>query len=55
MRVVLKELKEEISLIVEAEDLKFLLNDPNYNCNIYTLKIYLNIKLDLIESEKNEK
>ncbi len=54
MEVTLRELKKETDLIVELEDLKFLLNDPNYNCNIYTLKVYPNIKLDLIEPNKNE-
>ena len=40
--------------MTKSEDLKFLLNDFNYNYNIYIFKVHLNIKLDLIESEKNE-
>ena len=50
MEAALRELEEETDLVVEPEDLKFLLNDPNYNCNVYTLKVHLN---DLIESNKN--
>ncbi len=41
--------------MVKLEDFKFLFNNSNYNCNIYILKIYLNIKLDFIISKKNEK
>ena len=44
-----------MSLIVKSENLKFLLNNPNYNCNIYTLKIDSNIEFELIKSEKNRK
>jgi len=53
MEAALRELEKETGLVTESEDLKFFLNDPNYNCDIYTLKVYLNIKLDLIESNKN--
>ena len=49
----LRELEEEISLVAEPKDLKFLFNDSNYNCDIYTLKVYPNTELDLIESNKN--
>ena len=55
MKTALRELEEEIGLVVKSEDLKFLFNNPNYNCDIYTLKICLNIELDLIEPEKNRK
>ena len=50
-----RELKEETDLVAEPEDLKFLLNNLNYNCNVYTLKVYLNIEFDLIEPNKNRK
>jgi len=40
MKAALKELEKEIGLIVESEDLKFLFNNPNYNCDMYTLKVY---------------
>jgi len=51
----LRELEEETSLVAEPENLKFLLNNSNYNCDVYTLKVYLNTKLDLIEFNKNRK
>jgi len=55
MKAALRKLEKETGLIAELEDLKFLLNDPNYNCNIYTLKVYSNTKLDFIKSDKNGK
>ncbi len=55
MKVALKELEKEIGLVAELEDLKFLLNNPNYNCDVYTLKVHLNTELDLIEPNKNGK
>src|SRR6266542_1784154 len=51
----LRELEEETGLVAEPEDLKFLINDLNYNCDVYTLKVHPNIELDLIESDKNRK
>src|SRR6266545_7767145 len=36
MEAALKELEKETGLVVESEDLKFLINDPNYNCDVYT-------------------
>ncbi len=53
MKAALRELEEETGLVAKPEDLKFLINDPNYNCDVYTLKVYLNIELDLIKSDKN--
>ncbi len=41
--------------MVEPEDLKFLINDLNYNCNVYILKVHQNTELDLIEPDKNGK
>src|SRR6266540_815838 len=55
MKVALKELEEETGLMVESENLKFLLNDPNYNCNVYTLKVHPNTEFDLMEPDKNGK
>ncbi len=49
----LRELEEETDLVAEPEDLKFLINDPNYNCDVYTLKVHPNTELDLMEPEKN--
>ncbi len=53
MEAALRELEEETGLVAEPEDLKFLINDPNYNCDVYTLKVYPNTELDLMESDKN--
>src|SRR6266540_1900277 len=53
MKATLRELEEETGLVAETEDLKFLINDPNYNCDVYTLKVHPNIELDLIEPDKN--
>ncbi len=55
IKAALKEFEKETGLMVESEDLKFLLNDSNYNCDVYILKVHLNTKLDLIKSNKNEK
>ncbi len=52
-KATLRELEEETSLVAESENLKFLLNNPNYNCDIYTLKVYPNTELDLMKPNKN--
>src|SRR6266542_3296373 len=49
----LRELEEETGLVAELEDLKFLINDPNNNCDVYTLKVHPNTELDLMEPDKN--
>ncbi len=54
MKATLRELKKETGFVIELEDLKFLLNDSNYNCDVYTLKVHPNTELDLIEFNKNE-
>src|SRR6266545_3802430 len=53
MEATLRELEEETSLIAEPEDLKFLINDLNYNCDVYTLRVHPNTELDLMEPDKN--
>src|SRR6266540_50715 len=53
MEAALRELEEETGLVAESEDLKFLINDPNYNCDVYTLKVHPNTELDLMEPKKN--
>ena len=53
MKAALRELEEETGLVAEPEDLKFLINDPNYNCDVYILKVHPNTELDLMESNKN--
>src|SRR6266540_3805472 len=55
VKAALRELEEETGLVAEPEDLKFLINDLNYNCDIYILKVYPNTELDLMEPEKNGK
>ena len=49
----MRELEEETDLVAETENLKFLLNNPNYNCDIYTLKVHPNTELDFMELNKN--
>ncbi len=53
MEAALRELEKETGLMAESENLKFLLNDSNYNCDIYILKVHLNTELDLIKPNKN--
>ncbi len=53
MEAALRELEEETGLVAESEDLKFLINDPNYNCDVYILKVHSNTELDLMEPNKN--
>src|SRR6266542_2467386 len=53
MEATFRKLEEETGLVAEPEDLKFLINNPKYNCDVYTLKVHPNIELDLIESVKN--
>ncbi len=54
LKIIFREFKKEIGLMAESKDLKFLLNDPNYNYDIYIFKVYPNIKLNLMELEKNK-
>ncbi len=53
IKVAFQELEEETGLVAKPEDLKFLLNNPNYNCDVYTLKVHPNMELDLMELDKN--
>ncbi len=55
MEATLRKLEKETGLIAESENLKFLFNNPNYNCDVYTLKVYPNTELDLIKPNKNGK
>ena len=43
---VLRELEEETGLVAIQEDLQFLFNDNNFDCNIYKLKVYPKTELD---------
>src|SRR6266540_509508 len=53
MEAALRELEEETGLVAEPEDLKFLINNLNYNCDVYTLKVHPNTELNLMELDKN--
>ena len=53
MEAALRELEKETGLVTEPENFKFLFNDPNYNCDVYTLKVHPNIELDLMKPNKN--
>jgi len=44
--IVLRELEEETGLVVIQEDLQFLFNDNNFDCDIYKLKVHSKTKLD---------
>ncbi len=55
IKAALRELKKETGLVAEPEDLKFLLNDPNYNYDVYILKVHPNTELDLMKPNKNGK
>ena len=50
----LKELKEETGLVAIREDLQFLFNDNNFDCDVYKLKVYPRMKLDCTELAKHE-
>ncbi len=50
----LKELEEETGLVAEPEDLKFLINNLNYNCDVYTLKILNLILWNLTRTENGK-
>jgi len=41
-----REVLEETGLEVILENLQYLLNDSEYDCNVYKLKIYSKTKLD---------
>ena len=50
--VTAREVLEETGLEVILEDLQYLFNDPEYDCDVYKLKVYLRIELDHIEPTK---
>jgi len=53
MEAALQKLEKETGLVAEPEDLKFLINDSNYNCDVYTLKVHPKTELDLMKPDKN--
>ncbi len=49
-----KEVLEETGLEVILEDLQYLFNDPEYDCDVYKLKVHPRIELDRTEPTKQE-
>src|SRR6266542_2142877 len=45
---------EEIGLEVILEDLQYLFNDSEYDCDVYKLKVYPRTELDQTEPTKQE-
>ena len=50
----LRELEEETGLVAIREDLQFLFNNNNFDCDIYKLKVHLKMKLDWTKLVKHE-
>ncbi len=44
--VILRELEEEMGLVVIRGDLQFLFNDNNFDCDVYKLKVHSKMELD---------
>ncbi len=44
-----REILKETGLEVILEDLQYLFNDPEYDCNVYKLKVHLRTELDQTE------
>ncbi len=47
-----REVLEETGLEVIPGDLQYLFNDPEYDCNVYKLKVHLRTELDRTELTK---
>ncbi len=47
-----REVLEETGLEVILGDLQYLFNDPEYNCDVYKLKVYPRTELDRTEPTK---
>src|SRR6266542_3572685 len=50
--VVRREVLEETGLEVIPGDLQYLFNDPEYNCDVYKLKVHLRTELNRTEPTK---
>src|SRR6266540_1397197 len=50
-----REVLEETGLEVILGDLQYLFNDPEYDCDVYKLKVHPRTKLDRTELTKQEK
>ncbi len=53
--VIVREVLEEIGLEVILGDLQYLFNNPEYDYNIYKLKVHPHTELDRIKLTKQEK
>ncbi len=53
-QAVAKKMLEKTGLKVILEDLQYLFNNPEYDCNVYKLKVHLCIELDCTEPTKQE-
>src|SRR6266542_2267397 len=49
-----REVLEETGLEVILGDLQYLFNDPEYDCNVYKLKVHPRTELDRTEPTKQE-
>ncbi len=49
---VAKEVLEEMGLKIILGDLQYLFNDPEYDCDVYKLKVYPRTELDRTELTK---
>ena len=48
----IREVLEETELKVILGDLQYFFNDPEYDCNVYKLKVHLRTEFDRIEPTK---
>ena len=53
MKAAVRETEEETGIKVKKEDLEYLFNDPEFNCNVYATKIPKGTKLQQTEEDKN--
>ncbi|GES91988.1 retroviral-like aspartic protease 1 [Rhizophagus clarus] len=52
IQAVLRETQEETGIKLKKEELTYLFNDPNFNCDIYATKLISNQKLEHTEPDK---
>ena len=54
IQAVLRETQEETGIKLKKEELTYLFNDPNFNCDIYATKLISKQKLEHTEPDKQE-
>ncbi|GBC00604.1 hypothetical protein RclHR1_03900021 [Rhizophagus clarus] len=52
IQAVLRKTQKETAIKLKKEELTYLFNDPNFNCDIYATKLISNQKLEHTESDK---